>query len=82
LDANHDNAVSFFIRIVDFWDANCYRKYTRNNVETQEKLVIEKDPEDQYCLKISRYPIGSDDEWIEEMGKIPEILHTKLVVDL
>jgi hypothetical protein len=39
---------------------------TLDNGKTQEKLVI---TQERFGISISRYPIGANEKWIEEMKK-------------
>jgi hypothetical protein len=59
--------VSFFIELYNFSDAaNVGREEILENIETQERLVLENRHND-YFVMILRYPMSASEEWIEEM---------------
>jgi hypothetical protein len=67
LDANQ--AVSFSAFITGYHNAAIVQSISLANDKTQEKLVIEGNdgPDPAKFVKISRYPMGATEEWIEEM---------------
>jgi hypothetical protein len=62
--------ISFFIHLYFFWyDAvDCVHLENQNNEKLEIKVVDENDDE----MVISRYPIGTTDEWIKEMNPNPK----------
>jgi hypothetical protein len=56
--------ISFYIHLYNFWDDDV--KCVQLENETNETLAIKVDDEDYYDVVISRYPIGTADEWIKE----------------
>jgi hypothetical protein len=52
---------------------------TLDNGQTNEKLVIER--KDDTHVVISRYPIGSSEEWISGMGKNPTRKYRNIIMD-
>jgi hypothetical protein len=70
LEANQ--AVSFFIKLINFRDASV-QSLTLENGQTQEKLVIKGRTGGQYYVTISRYPMKTNEkEWVEEMNQVIE----------
>jgi hypothetical protein len=68
LEANQQQAVSFFIKLENFRDAASVQPLILENGQTQEKLAIKGKTQHHDYLSISRYPLGTNEkEWIEEM---------------
>src|SRR4051794_527683 len=72
--------VSFFIRVC--YSANKVQALTLDNDQTQEKLVIRKeDDENEEFMWILRYPIGAKQEWIEEMSKYDDCKYRNITIN-
>jgi hypothetical protein len=64
-------AVSFFIKFKIFHDDANVQFLTLENGKTQEKLVIKRETEGYDYVSISRYPMRTNEEWIQEMSQHP-----------
>jgi ferritin-like protein len=82
LEANQ--AVSFFIKVEEFRDADSAQSLTLENDKTQEKLVIKIKAKYQShnYVTISRYPMGTiEEEWMNEMNQHANIDIRKIEFD-
>jgi hypothetical protein len=72
-------AVSYYIYI-SLWSLFALQSLTLapDNSQTNEQLVIKGDQRDGY-LKVSRYPSGASDEWIDEISEIPNNTYRNIV---
>jgi hypothetical protein len=61
-------AISFLIRFYRLHDAANVQCLTLENIETNEKLVIERMDRDEW-MAISRFPMDANEEWIKGMGE-------------
>jgi hypothetical protein len=71
---NSNQAVTFFVHLL--WPSGDnghaqVQAYVQDNNKTNERLVITGANADRRST-ISRFPIGSSEEWIEQMGKHEE----------
>ena len=70
-------ATSFFINIIKHvWNPLTVQTYTLDNEKTNEKLVVEQDSR---RVKISRYPVGANEEWIKEMAKYEDTYEYRII---
>jgi hypothetical protein len=67
LEAN--KAASFFIKLIAFRDAANVQSVTLENGQTREKLVIKGANGDYRPVTISRYPMGTNEEKVEEISQ-------------
>jgi hypothetical protein len=69
LEANQ--AVSFFIKLINFRDDASVQSLTLENLQTQEKLVIKRANKSCIHVTILRYPMGNNEkELVEEMNQL------------
>jgi hypothetical protein len=72
--------VSFFIKLENFRDQANVQSLTLENGQTQEKLelVIKGVIPGHDSAMISRYPMGTNEEWIEAMSQFSNIDNRKI----
>jgi hypothetical protein len=65
--------VSFCIHISWFLNMRLIENQILENSQTNEQLIIEEiyDQNDRYSLRICRYTLDADEEWIAGMGEKP-----------
>jgi hypothetical protein len=75
LEAKVNQAVSFFIKLENFYDADRILSVTLENSQTREKLVFKSKTG---YVTISRYPMGTNRKEWKEMCQHPN--HDRQVV--
>jgi hypothetical protein len=62
-------AVSFFIHLQDFSNADNVQSDSLENSKTSERLVINGNDQPFRPVTIARHPMQATEEWIAKMGK-------------
>jgi hypothetical protein len=75
-------AVSFFIHLRYFPNANIVQSDSLENSKTSERLVINGTHQPFKSVTIARHPMQATEEWIEEMGNNPVSTYRKIHVEI